>query len=436
KVNVTGITARVNILQTVTDIVIEAIDGTDMFEYFEIDGGSPIYVSALSQPIAADMTIDAYFLDQTTFLSTYYRVDVTITILSTLITSGAAVTIDDGTNNHFIGVPFAIVNVPQTAASVTLTAIPDIFNRMAFRLWEGDASGTKPVYDLVMGADKSVTAIFYILPLGYHITATSDSMTSITPNGSITVMGGTNHTFSFSANAGYYIGAVIVDGLYLSNAEIDLGYYTFRNVLSNHTIQVIGSNTPRTDMTLRIDVVAGSGYAKYSINGGADQTYTTPIGLPEHANVIVTAYANDGYVFKQWKDGSLVITAAGYSMHDIMGAVHLELYFDGDGSAADDALLWILLGILLLILVGSLLWFLLFYRRSYDVIKVAHTASVVGKDKVRRKQAYHFTIEGGYAGAVSYRVGEDGQWKTIMPSDGEYVIPRGEITDTVTVELR
>jgi len=34
-------------------------------------------------------------------------------------------------------------------------------------------------------------------------------------------------------------------------------------------------------------------------------------------------------------------------------------------------------------------------------------------------------------------VGEEGQWKNVLPNEGgEYTIPKGEITDTVTIELR
>jgi len=60
----------------------------------------------------------------------------------------------------------------------------------------------------------------------------------------------------------------------------------------------------------------------------------------------------------------------------------------------------------------------------------------VGKDKVRRKSAYRFSIEGG-TGTVSYRIGEDGAWKTLIPGpSGDYLIPKGEITDTLIIECR
>jgi hypothetical protein len=72
----------------------------------------------------------------------------------------------------------------------------------------------------------------------YYITATSDNGSSISPEGTVTVSGGDSRTFRFSADTGYTISAVFVDGKALSQADIDLGYYTFTYVLSNHTIDV------------------------------------------------------------------------------------------------------------------------------------------------------------------------------------------------------
>jgi hypothetical protein len=99
--------------------------------------------------------------------------------------------------------------------------------------------------------------------------------------------------------------------------------------------------------------------------------------------------------------------------------------------------LWIIGMILLLLIALLLLWLIFFYRRRYEVIKPETGAKVVGNDKVPRKSEYVFKIEGAPVVKVSYRVGESGQWKIIVPGpDGWYVIPKGEITDNVTIETR
>jgi uncharacterized membrane protein YqiK len=98
---------------------------------------------------------------------------------------------------------------------------------------------------------------------------------------------------------------------------------------------------------------------------------------------------------------------------------------------------WFLVVIALLIIAGLILWFLLFYKRMYEVIKVGHSAAIIGKDKARRKKAYTFTIKGGYLGTVSYKVGENGMWKALHPdANGMYTIPKGEVVDKVTIEQR
>ena len=110
---------------------------------------------------------------------------------------------------------------------------------------------------------------------------------------------------------------------------------------------------------------------------------------------------------------------------------------DVGGDGKNSILWWILLLAALLLLVGFLIWFFLYYRRRYDVIKVAHNVNIVGKDRVRRKGSYSFTIDGAFSGTVSYKIGEEGTWKPITPgNDGVFTIPRGEITDDVTIEVR
>jgi len=209
---------------------------------------------------------------------------------------------------------------------------------------------------------------------GYDITASSDSNSNITPNGMITVQSGDSVTFTFSASPGYLISSVTVDSKPLPQDKISQGYYTFSNVISNHSIDVASS------------VDQGTSADPDDSNNGGDSG-----------------------------------NGSGSS--------------DGHGSS----FLWWALGlIILLILIGLLIWFLLFYRRYYDVIKVSGSnVNIIGDEKVRRKSEYRFSIDGVFSGKVSYRVGEDGQWKTLLPNTGgEYTIPKGEITDNVTIEVR
>ncbi|MCL1978682.1 MAG: hypothetical protein FWG60_00775, partial [Methanomassiliicoccaceae archaeon] len=137
-----------------------------------------------------------------------------------------------------------------------------------------------------------------------------------------------------------------------------------------------------------------------------------------------------------------VITTQEILFKDFGASLYLELYFKEEGNDSQFSLfgmngLFVLLIIVILAaLAGILLWLIFFYRKRYDVL-VQGDSSIVGKDKVRRKSAYAFTLADGYSGAVSYCIGEGGQWKMLSPdADGNYVIPRGEATDDIYLEKR
>ncbi len=67
----------------------------------------------------------------------------------------------------------------------------------------------------------------------YIITATSTDGGSISASGNVAVASGHDFTFYFTANSGYYLSTVTVDG---RAVDTDGKTYTFRNVGANHTI--------------------------------------------------------------------------------------------------------------------------------------------------------------------------------------------------------
>jgi hypothetical protein len=241
--------------------------------------------------------------------------------------------------------------------------------------------------------------------------------------------------FTFSALAGYSISAVIVDGMPLTQEQIATGSYTFRNVLSNHSIEVW--STAYSAIILTIEVVEGEGYAMFSVNGGPLQEYVSDVLLPDRAYLTVEAFAADGYQFKEWRAGTTVYSSPETSFPDVRASIHLELYFKEKSSSGWDTgpTLWVAL-ILLLLLLGLLLLFLLYGRRRYDVF-IQEFSAITGEDKTKRKKAYSFTVGGGYMGGISYRVGEEGQWKMLLPDEeGIYTIPKNEVTGDIYLEDR
>ncbi|MCL2149266.1 MAG: hypothetical protein FWH47_08020, partial [Methanomassiliicoccaceae archaeon] len=60
---------------------------------------------------------------------------------------------------------------------------------------------------------------------------------------------------------------------------------------------------------------------------------------------------------------------------------------------------------------------------------------VAGGDRAEAGSPYPFTMRGGYAGAVSYRIGAGGEWRLAFPDgDGAYAIPGDEVTDDLYIE--
>ncbi|MDR1954796.1 MAG: hypothetical protein LBP82_02440, partial [Candidatus Methanoplasma sp.] len=238
---------------------------------------------------------------------------------------------------------------------------------------------------------------------------------------------------SFSAAAGYIITDVFVDGSPLSQEQIDLGLYRFINVMANHLIDVRASSA----MILEVRIIGGDGYVEYSMDGRATFTYTIPVPMKRSTYLILKAFPESGYEFKEWRTPMGTYNTEEISLMDIQTSLYIELHLSS--AEADDGMDWVKMIIIALLAVLAALFFLFFllYRKTYEVVKVASSATIIGKDKARRKRSYVFRIEGGAVGNVAYKVGDGGEWKAMSPrEDGKYVIPRKDVIDMLTIEVR
>ena len=169
---------------------------------------------------------------------------------------------------------------------VQLTANPaDNWN---FTGWSGDLAGSANPESITMNSDKTVTANFSIVQ--YTITASAGTGGTISPSGQVKVNHGSNQSFSISANIGYDIQDVKVDGV----SEGAIGSYTFTNVTSDHAIAA----------TFKIKTytvsVSSNPEEGGSVNGGG--TYN------HGAQVSCQATANEGYRFVSWTEGGVVVS--------------------------------------------------------------------------------------------------------------------------------
>ena len=205
----------------------------------------------------------------------------------------------------------------------------------------------------------------------YTITAASDSGSIIAPSGVITVQAGNNQSFVFAAKDGYRIVDVLIDGHYLlTQAQIDSGMYTFTNVMADHTISVKSIPYSKDDVTLRIDVMEGTGYAEYSVNGGPFVKYTGVVTLPAGTDLVVRAVAGDGYVFDRWETPA-VTKDIELSFENLRGALHLDLFFASEKDSGNQ-IPWttILIASAGLALAAALLFFGFFWRPPRVTVKV------------------------------------------------------------------
>lgn len=107
-----------------------------------------------------------------------------------------------------------------------------------FKAWaEGSASGTQYAvgYEYDVTANVTFYAVWENIPVNnYTITATAGANGTISPSGEVTVAEGEDKTFTITANSGYHIKDVKVNGASVGAVAT----YTFNDVAANATITV------------------------------------------------------------------------------------------------------------------------------------------------------------------------------------------------------
>jgi hypothetical protein len=154
-----------------------------------------------------------------TISATFAAVVVNYTITASAGANGAIspsgpVSVTSGTNKTFAITP----NAGFTVAGV---------------LVDGASVGAVTSYTFSgVTANHTISATFAAVVVNYTITASAGANGAISPSGPVSVTSGTNKTFTITANAGYSIANVLVDGV----SQGAIGTYTFTNVTATHTI--------------------------------------------------------------------------------------------------------------------------------------------------------------------------------------------------------
>ncbi len=107
----------------------------------------------------------------------------------------------------------------------------------------------------------------------YTITATTGTGGSISPSGSVSVTKGESKTFAITADKGYCIGDVLVDGV----SAGALGSYTFSNVTASHTISAVFAVT--SGLPYYLDDSRNKVFIGFAAEKDGEMKYIAPDGV-------------------------------------------------------------------------------------------------------------------------------------------------------------
>ena len=136
-------------------------------------------------------------------------------------------------------------------------------------------------------ANHTISSSFVAVVVNYTITASTGANGSISPSGAVSVVSGANQSFTITANGGFNISDVLVDGVSVGA----VGTYTFTNVTANHTISASFVAVVVTSYTITASAGANGSISPNGavvVNSGANQSFTITSNACYHvADVLV-----------------------------------------------------------------------------------------------------------------------------------------------------
>ena len=148
----------------------------------------------------------------------------------------------------------------------------------------------------------------------YTITATAGNGGSINPSGNVSVAEGNSQTFQITANSGFEIADVVVDG----SSVGAVSSYTFNNVTADHTIAATFEEIPVITYTITASAGAGG-----TINPSGDVT------VVEGNNQSFTISASAGFeIADVLVNGSSVGAVASYTFNNVTADQTIHATFE------------------------------------------------------------------------------------------------------------
>jgi hypothetical protein len=178
--------------------------------------------------------------------------------------------------------PSGNVNVNCGASSPVFTITPNACYHIAQVYVDGFPQGAITTYQFTnVQANHTISASFTVNT--EVITASAGANGSISPTGAVNVNCGADQGFTITANSGYHVADVLVDGGSVGAVTT----YTFTNVTANHTISASFAVTTYT-ITASADpngAIAPSGAV--GVAAGSDQSFTITANAHYHVSDVL-----------------------------------------------------------------------------------------------------------------------------------------------------
>lgn len=268
--------------------------------------GEPVTVAGNTytlRDIRADHTVHAVFEESESPEPETHMVTITSTANGTVTPSGT-VEVGDGED-------------------LTLTIVPDDGYRLGSLTVDGTSvasdMGTYTLRDIT--TDHTVHAAFVEVPVVSHtVTATASVGGSISPSGTIIVEEGQNLTFTITADSGYRLSGLTVDG---DSVEPLDGTYTLENVTSDHTVHAEFERIP-APVTHTVTI-------SHTGNGTVAPTGSVVVGDGE--DLTITMAPDEGHhIASVLVDGVPVEAEDGrYTLENITADRTVRVSFEKDG---------------------------------------------------------------------------------------------------------
>ena len=139
----------------------------------------------------------------------------------------------------------------------------------------------------------------YYTPTYYTITAATGTGGSISPSGSASVTSGSSQTYSITANSGYNISSVTVDGTSVGA----ISSYTFSNITSPHSINVTFASA--ASLSTGTVTLGDGGTGTLKANNKTKSGYGITVSLPVTSSYVSGTTVTASYNFTSAKTVSL-----------------------------------------------------------------------------------------------------------------------------------